>query len=77
MNFGDPIDDPLNDLDLAILKIVDNNPGLNVPKLLQILSNDFENISIDKIKNSLKRHLVEYCEFRGSRNSGGYYIKRR
>ncbi len=72
---SDPIADPLNDLDLAILKIIDRNPGLNVPKILQILSNNYENITIDKIKNSLKRHLVEYCEFRGPRNTGGYYIK--
>ena len=31
--------------------------------------------AIDKIKNSLKRNLVNLCEFRGPRNSGGYYLK--
>ena len=80
MNYGDPISDPIsdsiNDFDLMILRTIDKNPGLNVPKICELLLKETEDASIDKIKNALKRHLVNYCEFRGSRSKGGYYIKK-
>ena len=83
MNYSDPIIDPiidpitdaLSDFDLLVMRTIKNNQGLNVPKLLEIIVEEDSNATIDKIKNSLKRHLEKYCEFRGSRSSGGYYIK--
>ena len=71
----DPILDPLNDFELAILKTIKENPGLNVPKLLDALKTQYPDVTIDKIKNALKRHLVKYAEFVGSRNGGGYKLK--
>ena len=68
----DPIDDPLNDFELILLKTIKENPGLNVPKLLMKMNN--KDITKDKIKNSLKRKLSHYVEFKGSKSSGGYYI---
>lgn len=72
---ADPISDALTDFDLLLLRTIKNQQGLNVPKLLEIIVKEDNNATIDKIKNSLKRHLEKYCEFRGSRNTGGYYIK--
>lgn len=75
MNYSDPITDALNDFDLLVMRTIKNHQGLNVPKLLEIIKEEDSNATIDKIKNSLKRHLEKYCEFRGSRSTGGYYIK--
>lgn len=71
----DPITDPLTDFELALLKIIKERPGLNVPKLLAVIIDQYADATIDKIKNSLKRHLPKYCEFIGSRNGCGYYLK--
>ena len=83
MNYSDPIIDPiidpitdaLSDFDLLVMRTIKNNQGLNVPKLLEIIVEEDSNATIDKIKNSLKRHLEKYCKFRESRSSAGYYIK--
>lgn len=75
MNYSDPITDALSDFDLLVMRTIKNHQGLNVPKLLEIIVEEDSNATIDRIKNSLKRHLEKYCEFRGSRSSGGYYIK--
>lgn len=71
---NDPIYDELNDLELAIMRIIKNNPGLNAPKILEILMQDYPNATIDMVKNSLKRKLAKYCRFDGSFKNGGYII---
>lgn len=74
----DPINDsikiPLNDFDLLLLKTISENPGLNTKRLLEIIIIKDSSATLDRIKNSLKRNLTELCEFRGSKNTGGYYI---
>lgn len=76
---NDPISDPINinlkDWELELLNIIKNNPGLNSNKLKTMISKEYPDITIDKIKNSLKRNLSSFCEFKGSRKNGGYYIK--
>ena len=86
LNYADPVNDPvndpaidpiydeLNDLELAIMRIIKNNPGLNAPKILEILMHDYPNATIDMVKNSLKRKLAKYCKFDGSFKNGGYII---
>ena len=66
----------LNDLDLMILKVVKEYPGLRVPALTEILVKDDSSITSDRIKNSLKRNLKDYIEFRGAAKNGGYYLKK-
>lgn len=80
---GDPIDDPLSDpiaerltdFELILLSTIRANPGCNASKLLEIMKEKDDKATLDKIKNSLKRNLTNLCEFRGPRNSGGYYLK--
>lgn len=84
---NDPIDDPINDpiklfekielsdFDLSILRIINEKPGVNTKQILEELIHIFDYVTIDMIKNSLKRKLVGICEFRGSRRNGGYYFK--
>lgn len=65
----------LNDRDLLILKIIKENPGLRVPEILSRAKKYDASINEDKIKNSLKRKLNNYVEFKGAPKNGGYYLK--
>ena len=56
------------------MRIIKNNPGLNTSKILEMLIHDFPNVTIDMVKNSLKRKLAKYCIFDGSFKNGGYII---
>ena len=84
---NDSLNDPLNDLlndslnkrlsdfDLLVLKSIKDNPGLNAKQLLDIVSILDKTATLNRIKNTIKRNLVDLCEFRGSRRSGGYHFK--
>jgi len=82
MNF-DPINDPiklfekvyLSDFDLSIVRVISEKPGLNAKQILEELIHILDNATIDMVKNSLKRKLIDICEFRGSRRTGGYFLK--
>ena len=77
----DPINDPINvslsDFDLLVIRTIKDHPGLNTRQILNKINTIDPAATIDRIKNSLKRNLSDLCEFRGSRNSGGYYILER
>ena len=66
--------DKLNDVDVSILRTISLYPGSNAKQLLESLTKQYSNITIDIIRNSLKRKLSDYVEFNGSRKTGGYYI---
>lgn len=68
--------DQLNDFGLAILKLIKNNPGINVPILAQNLSLYYDDISLDKVRNYIKRNLKVYVDHKGSKKTGGYYLKK-
>lgn len=69
------VENILNDIDLLIVRTISNNPGLNAKQLLAILKEHHPSITIDMIKNSIKRKLIKYVEFKGSDRNGGYHIK--
>lgn len=64
----------ISDLDLSILRIISKNPGLNSKGILEELQKLYSNITINMVKNSLKRRLADLCEFRGTYKKGGYFI---
>lgn len=72
---NDKINDAISDLGLSILKFIKDNPGTKVPNIYKGLAHLFDNLSIDKIRNSIKREIRDYVELKGSRKTGGYYIK--
>ena len=86
MNYRDPVNDPvndsekiivnnaLNDVDLSILRMIQLNPGLNAKQISEKLHLQYSRITLDVVKNSLKRKLVQYVEFRGSPKTGGYFV---
>ncbi len=40
-----------------------------------MLSSSYEKLTLDMIRNSIKRELGDYIELKGSRKTGGYIIK--
>ena len=72
---NDKINDEINDLGLSIIRTVKSNPGIKANKIYEILSADDKGITLNMIRNSIRRELGKYIELRGSRKTGGYYLK--
>ena len=67
--------DDLSDFDLLLLKTIHGNPGFRVPGLLKLMESKDGSATSDRIKNSIKRKLKDYVEYRGAMKNGGYYLK--
>ncbi len=78
-NYVDLVNDQvkieLSDFDLSIIRVISKNPGSNSKKIYEELSKLYSNVTIDMVRNSLKRKLHEVCEFRGTYRNDGYYLK--
>lgn len=62
-------------MDLEILKMINANPRIKVSELQKRLSiNNFQ-VSENQIRNSIKRKIYDLIEYKGSKKTGGYYIK--
>ena len=72
---NDKINDQINNFDLAILQIIFENPGIKVPTIQNKLLNDYPSVTLDQIRNSIKRKITKYIDYQGSRKTGGYYFK--
>ena len=72
---NDQINDPISDVGLEILKIIQNNPGIRVNGVFRILKELNGKVTLDIIRNSIKRELYNLIEHRGSKKTGGYYTK--
>ncbi|MDY2958140.1 ATP-binding protein [Floccifex sp.] len=78
LNFdiNDQINDQINNFDLDILRIIKQNPGIKVMQIqAKLLEKNIE-ASADQIRNSIKRKISSYIEHRGSKKTGGYFIKK-
>lgn len=77
LNYSDQINDQINDaisdLELSILKFIKENRELRLQTYIKNYL--IHLISIDKIRNVIKREIRDYVELKGSRKKGGYYIK--
>ncbi len=71
---NDSINDPINEDSLLILRIIKNNPGIKVKEIHNLLIKENPKITIDIIKNNIKRYLTKYVEFKGPNKTGGYYL---
>ena len=72
---NDQINGPISDVGLEILKIIQNNPGIRVNGVFRILKELNGKVTLDIIRNSIKRELYNLIEHRGSKKTGGYYTK--
>ena len=82
LNYGnnsvtDPINDPISNIGLEILKCLKIFPRLNTLQIVEKTNHEDPLIIRDKVKNELKRYLTNYVEHRGSNRNGGYYLKDR
>lgn len=57
------------------MKLVKNNPGINVPTMLEKIKYTSKDVSADQIRNEIKRELKDYIIHEGSNKTGGYYLK--
>ncbi len=60
-----------------ILSYIKKNEGCNATEIQKGMQKYHLNLTIDMVKNSLKRNLADYVEFIGAPKNGGYYVKRR
>lgn len=75
LNYRDQINDQITELGLFILRTVSGNPGIKADRIHEILSSEDKAITLNMVRNSIKRELRNYIELRGSRKTGGYYLK--
>lgn len=85
-NYADPVNDPANDpvkieddrlgdLELLILQAIQQNPGISTKNLLNLIKEKQPEVTLDILKNNIKRKLHNYIEFLGAQKKGGYFIK--
>ena len=75
LNYRDQINDQITELGLSILRTVSGNPGIKADRIHEILSSEDKAITLNMVRDSIKRELRNYIELRGSRKTGGYYLK--
>ena len=74
-NMDDQFNESISELGKEIFMIVMQNPGIRIPKIVIKLSEQDEIVSYSKVRNCIRRNLMDYVERRGSKKSGGYYLK--
>lgn len=75
LNYRDQINDQITELGLSILRTMSGNPGIKADRIHEILSSEDKTITLNMVRNSIKRELRNYIESRGPRKTGGYYLK--
>lgn len=60
---------------VVYLKLINSKPGIKVHVIYNELSLSIENLNFDIILYELKTELKDLVELKGSRKTGGYYIK--
>ena len=69
------INENIGRLGKEILLIIMQNPGIRIPEIVIKLSERGKIVSYSKTRNCVRRNLIDYVEHRGSKKSGGYYLK--
>ena len=62
-------------MDLIILKAIHNNPGIKVSEILRNLTNDGNQVNENQIRNSIKRKIHGYIEYKGSKKQDGTLLR--
>lgn len=51
----DQLNDSISDVGLEILRLINNNPGINAQTIFKIMTQTNEKITIDIVRNSIRR----------------------
>ena len=62
----------LNEL---IIEYIEKYPGLRIPNLFNLLNKDISNLTINMIRNCIRRELKDKVVFIGNPKTGGYFLK--
>ena len=76
-SINESVNESINDLELEILRIIKENPGINAPSITSLLSEKDHAITLSRVKNEIGRNLERYIEHIGSNKTGGYYLKKK
>ena len=60
---------------MSILKLINSKPGIKVHVIYNELSLEIKDLNFDIIRYDLKTELKDLVELKGSKKTGGYYIK--
>ena len=74
-NMDDQFNESISELGKEILMIIMQNPGIRIPEIVIKLSDLGQTASYSQTRNCIRRNLLDYVERRGSKKSGGYYLK--
>ena len=74
---NESINESINDLELEILRIIKENPGINAHSITSLLSEKDHSITLSRVKIEIGRNLEGYIEHIGSNKTGGYYLKKK
>ena len=69
------IEAKISDLGLRILGELSKKPGMKVQEIYECISKDVEDVTEDKIRNSIRRELSNLIVHVGSNKTGGYFIR--
>ena len=76
-SINESVNESINDLELEILRIIKENPGINAPSITSLLSEKDHSVTLFRVKNEIGRNLDRYIEHVGSNKTGGYYLKKK
>lgn len=66
-NMDDQFNESISELGKEILMIIMQNPGIRIPEIVIKLSERDKIVSYSKIRNGIRRNLLDYVEHRGSK----------
>lgn len=62
-------------MDLKIFNIIYTNPGIKELAIQERLLAANIQVTENQIRNSIKRKIRDYIKYKGSKKTGGYYMK--
>lgn len=69
------IQSKVSELGMATLKVIKNHPGSKASAIREYLSKEGIEVSMDSLRNTIRRDIYDYVEHIGSKKTGGYYLK--
>ena len=69
------IQSEVSELGMATLKVIKKHPGSKASSIREYLLQEGYEVSMDSVRNTIRRDIYDYIEHLGSRKTGGYFIK--
>ena len=76
-SINESVNESINDLELEILRIIKENPGINAHSITSFVIRERSLNDSFRVKNEIGRNLERYIEHIGSNKTGGYYLKKK